>query len=87
MQDMLKSDRGINQIQGSVSLDDEDESHCTEIIPKMHLRENFKPWIESLQNRTYTEDGRTKKVQSDDYVNRITNRHWTKDNARHFKTD
>lgn len=87
MQDMLKSDRGINQIQGSVSLDDEHESHCTEVIPTMHLREKFQPWVESLQKRTYKENNKTVAVQSESYVNRITSRHWTAADARHFGTN
>ena len=47
--DLAKAGRGANQIQGTVSLDDEEEDDCTEIVPGMH--HNMIDWAQRLSKR------------------------------------
>lgn len=67
---LLSSGRGCNMIQGSVSLDDEDETNCTVILAGMqnHLGE----WWERCKARGQETDGA---------VHRITESMFTKDDA------
>ena len=43
---LAKNDAGINQIQGSVSFDNEDANNCTMIIPRLYNR--IREWADRL---------------------------------------
>jgi hypothetical protein len=60
--------RGFNQLQGSVSLDDETEKNCTIILPGMHDREKLKRWLSMLESRD--------QLPADGFVQQIKNEHW-----------
>jgi Phytanoyl-CoA dioxygenase (PhyH) len=49
LKDLVEHDRGKYQIQGTVSLDDEFEDDCTEIVPGMHQK--LAEWMPDLQKR------------------------------------
>jgi len=71
--------RGINAIQGSLSLDDEYEDDCTEILPGLHAR--MAEWHARIKDRpVYTSDPAA-------FVSRITEHHYTADDKIHFGID
>lgn len=51
----VEDGHGGNIIQGSVSLDDEDEGGCTEIVPGFHR--NIKSWLEKVEGRGHAPNG------------------------------
>jgi hypothetical protein len=68
---LLASSRGCNMIQGSVSLDEEDEESCTVIIPGMQHK--LQEWWERCKARGQDTDG---------FVHRITEQMFTAEDAR-----
>ena len=74
--------RGVDMIQGSLTIDDEDDKNCTIILPKMHRPENFTRWFDRVRSRN--PDNST---VLDNLVSRIDDTHWTKADANEFQTD
>ena len=70
------SQRGLDQIQGSVSLDDEQADDCTEIVPKMHP--HLAEWCKRIMQRG---------VKSNSYVNKITSKYLTKEDLKEWGTN
>jgi hypothetical protein len=69
-------------IQGSVSLDDEADDMCTEVLLGMHTREHIEDWHGRVAARMPD-----KKVLSD-WVNRVQDKKvWGPSDAEHFGTD
>ena len=73
---MVNDQRGINQIQGSLSLDDEDSNDCTILVPKMHT--HLAAWYKRLKQRGGLKDG---------YVHKIDDKLLTKQDLKDFDTD
>lgn len=76
---MIESGRGSNQIQGTVSLDQETENDCTEILPGLHDTDRMKKWVERRSDRG--------DLLGDGFVHRIEASHWTKEDARALGTE
>ncbi|KAL9048148.1 MAG: hypothetical protein Q9162_007841 [Coniocarpon cinnabarinum] len=77
-----RSGANINMIQGSVSLDDEDDANCTEILPGMHKEARFKEWFKDVKSRhPHIENC------LDNMVSTIKPTYWTAEDAQKFKTD
>jgi hypothetical protein len=74
--ELLKNSRGANMIQGSVSLDDEDETNCTVILPGMQHK--MSEWWDRVVER---------KQETDGFVHRITDRMFTKKDAEELGVD
>jgi hypothetical protein len=72
----LASGRGMNTIQGSLSLDEEVAGNCTEIIPTIHRR--LGEWWDRVKARNAAKDG---------FVLRVLDEQWTRDDANHFGVD
>ena len=71
--DFVRSGRGVNALQGSLALSDEDSGNCTELLLGMHRE--IATWHGRLIDRGYAKDG---------YVQRIDAEMWTKDDEAHF---
>jgi hypothetical protein len=74
--ELLAKARGSGMIQGSISLDDEDESNCTVILPGMHHK--LPEWWERVVARGQETDG---------FVHRITEQMFTKEDAKALGVD
>jgi hypothetical protein len=74
----VAQNRGIEQIQGTLSLDDEDEYGCTEVLPRMHKPNMLKQWIGLMEKR--------KCMPGDGHVNGILPEHWTSEEEKILKT-
>jgi hypothetical protein len=70
----LKYGRGINQIQGSVSLDNENDDNCTIIIPGLHKEALARQWLDRMEERGAQ--------PSDGFVNKIESKHFNKSDER-----
>jgi hypothetical protein len=77
----LADGRGGNMIQGTVSLDNETDHCCTEILEGMHTKEKLQEWYDRVKGRA------TKDKILDAYVNRIDDVIWNKSDKEHFETD
>ncbi|KAF7514661.1 hypothetical protein PCG10_005209, partial [Penicillium crustosum] len=71
--DFVRSGRGVNALQGSLALSDEDSGNCTELLLGMHRE--IATWHRRLVDRGYAKDG---------YVQRIDADMWTEDDEAHF---
>ncbi|KAJ5699211.1 hypothetical protein N7536_003877 [Penicillium majusculum] len=71
--DFVRSGRGVNALQGSLALSDEDSGNCTELLLGMHRE--IATWHGRLIDRGYAKDG---------YVQRIDADMWTEDDEAHF---
>jgi len=79
----LHDGRAGNMIQGSVSLDDEKDDCCTEILVGLHTREKLKEWYERVASRA-----KGNKKVLDAFVNRIQDKEvWSQADIEHFQTD
>jgi hypothetical protein len=85
----LHDGRSINMIQGSVSLDDETDDSCTQILmpthpdgKHFHLKETLKEW---LDRATAHSGGDTKVL--DGAVNKIDDKVFTKEDKEYFRAD
>ncbi|KAL2801931.1 hypothetical protein BJX63DRAFT_438336 [Aspergillus granulosus] len=67
--------RGINSIQGSMSLDDEDKKNCTEILPGMH--QHLAEWNSRVKARG---------EKLNNLVNKILPAQFSAEDAAYFKT-
>jgi hypothetical protein len=76
IENVLQDDATGLIIQGSVSLTDEDQDNCTEMIPKLHAR--FAEYWADLQERGVPQSG--------GLVNAITDRHFTETDKLKFQT-
>ncbi|RMZ78754.1 hypothetical protein DV736_g6690, partial [Chaetothyriales sp. CBS 134916] len=74
--ELVEQKRGAFQIQGSVSLDDETEDDCTEILPGMHKK--LAEWWPRLRERG---------LNKESFVHAITDEYFTKDDKADFGTD
>lgn len=71
--------RGINEIQGTLSLDDERSDDCTIILPGMHTR--MAEWHDRVKDRpAYSADPYS-------FVSRISDALFNADDKKHFNTD
>jgi hypothetical protein len=78
----LINGRGGNMIQGTVSLDDEQDDCCTEIILGMNSKEKIQDWYDRIVARHNKAD------VMDDFVNRVQDKKiWSPEDAEYFKTD
>jgi hypothetical protein len=68
--ELIAKSRGSGMIQGSISLDDEDESNCTVILPGMQHK--LAEWWERVVARDQETDG---------FVHRITEQMFTREDA------
>ena len=75
--DLAKAGRGANQIQGTVSLDEEKEDDCTEIVPGMHHK--MEDWAQRLAKR----EG----VKISGLVNAITPKVFNDEDKARYETD
>jgi hypothetical protein len=75
----IEADRGINQVQGSVSLDPETTKDCTEIIPGLHDKVKVAQWLKRMEQRNVP--------LGDGFVHKVTEAHFNQDDAKHFNTD
>jgi hypothetical protein len=75
--DLAKAGRGAYQIQGTISLDDEFDDDCTEIVPGMH--NNMDTWAKDLEGR----EG----VKLSGLVNAINDKVFTTEDKKKYKTD
>jgi hypothetical protein len=75
----VEDGRGLSQIQGSVSLDNETMKNCTTIIPGLHKKNVVKKWLENMKGRGVE--------LADGFIHKITDKHFTQDDKREFKTD
>ena len=73
---LLDDDRGACMIQGSVSMDDEDDDNATVIIPGMQYK--IREWWERCVARGQSSDG---------FVHRITETMFTRDDAKVLGVD
>lgn len=73
---LIANKRGYFQIQGTLSMDDEDESDCTEILPGMH--NHLEEWYDLLIKR---------QPKLNSYVHRIDSKMFTHDDAEKFQTN
>jgi len=69
--ELLANARGCNMIQGSISLDNEDNSNCTVILPGMQYK--LGQWWERVVERGQETDG---------FVHRITEQMFTREDAK-----
>ena len=74
--ELVRNNRGGYMIQGTVSLDDEEEGQCTQIIPGLH--KHIKDWWKRVDARD---------LRTESFVHRITKPMFDKSDADHFKTD
>jgi hypothetical protein len=72
---LAQSRRGASMIQGTVSLDNEEEDDCTIILPGMH--HHIDEWAKRIEDRG---------LSSDAFVHRITADHFNEDDAKAFGT-
>jgi hypothetical protein len=79
----LEDGRGGNMIQGSLSLDDESQDMCTELVPGMHRAGLSRQWYERVKARGTIRATRPLGAA----VNRIEANHWTYNDALHFGAD
>lgn len=70
---LIANARGADMIQGSVSLDNEDETNCTVLIPGMQRPGMLSLWWERCQQRGQETDG---------FVHRITEQMFTREDSR-----
>ena len=70
---MLKTGRGANMVQGTVSFTDEDVDNCTEVALGLH--HHMREWHELVQERG---------LETHDFVARIRDAHYTRDDAKSF---
>jgi hypothetical protein len=75
----VEADRGINQVQGSVSLDPETTKDCTEIIPGLHNKVKVARWLERMEQRNVP--------LGDGFVHKVTEAHFNQGDAQHFNTN
>lgn len=73
---LVKEGHGSDMIQGSVSIDNELQDDCTEIVPGMH--QHTREWLQRLVDRG-------EKMESN--VNKITDSILTQEDLEHFSTD
>ncbi|EFW15145.1 conserved hypothetical protein [Coccidioides posadasii str. Silveira] len=71
--DAITTGRGVNMIQGSLTLTAEEPGDCTEILPGMH--NHLEDWWGLVEERGLSTDG---------YVHRIKDTMYTKDDERKF---
>ncbi|KAJ5139428.1 hypothetical protein N7448_002836 [Penicillium atrosanguineum] len=76
LNDLFQTGRGHAILQGSLSLDDEDEQNCTELLYGMHR--HIHEWWASVRDRMETTDG---------YVQKIDGKNWTKEDAAKYGAD
>lgn len=74
--ELIANDRGSGMIQGSVSIDDEDDSNCTVIIPGMQHK--LAEWWQRCVDRGQKTDG---------FVHRITEAMFTREDAAALGVD
>lgn len=79
VEQLLSIGRGRTMIQGTASLDDEEESDCTVIIPKMHRY--LQQWRDRVEARN------PDKSVLNAAVSRIEREHWNDEDAEFFDTD
>ncbi|KIX06422.1 uncharacterized protein Z518_04398 [Rhinocladiella mackenziei CBS 650.93] len=72
---LAQSRRGASMIQGTVSLDNEEEDDCTIILPGMH--HHIDEWARQIEDRG---------LSSDAFVHRISADHFNEDDAKAFGT-
>lgn len=72
----LDEGRGVAMIQGSVSVDDEDDQNCTKILPTMHKQ--LRPWWNLVKERGLAKDG---------YIHVINSEMFTSADKEQFHTD
>jgi hypothetical protein len=78
----LRDGRGGNMIQGSVSLDNETNDMCTEVLLKMHTRARMEEWRRRVSLR------QPDKKALSDWVSRVQDKNvWGPSDAKHFGTD
>lgn len=65
--DLIATNRGASMIQGTVSLDDEDDSNCTEILPGMHR--HLHTWWDRVVARGKDTNGFVHRISTDVYSN------------------
>jgi hypothetical protein len=75
LKQLVEDDRGIHQLQGSVTIDNENKDNCTELVKGMH--HYSKEWYERLTARGEKMEG---------LVNRVTPKIFNEDDAKYFKT-
>ena len=74
--------RGWYQIQGTVSLDDEKDDDCTEILPSMH--HNITPWYNHLKAHAAVKGS---KVKLGGLVSKISSNLFTDEDKEEFDCD
>ncbi len=75
---LLADDRGGAMIQGTLSLDNEDDNNCTVLIPGMHIQNRLALWWERCQARGQGKNG---------FVLAITGDMFTRDDAHVLGVD
>ena len=81
-----ESGRGLNMIQGSLSLDDEAAPNCTVLVPEMH--KHLHEWYDRINARketATTEKGQ--KATMEAQVNRVLANDLTAEDLQHFGVD
>ena len=63
--ELIATDRGGNMIQGSVAIDKEDDSNCTEILPGLH--HHLSAWWDQVTARGMQTDGFVHKISASLY--------------------
>jgi hypothetical protein len=76
LNDLSRTGRGYAVLQGSLSLDDENDHNCTEILPGMHR--HLPEWWSEVRERQEVSDG---------HVQRIEPWMWTSHDALKYGTD
>lgn len=71
----LSRGRSANIIQGSVTLTDEDEANCTELLLGMHKDGLIQEWWTRIEERGLSTDG---------MVHNVTRQMWSQDDTDHF---
>lgn len=81
IRDYVDTGRGGNILQGSVSLTDEDDQNCTEVLAGMHKPGIMADWFGALKSRENERKGRS---LGDGYVTRIDPWMWIKDDEEKY---
>jgi hypothetical protein len=70
----IQTGRGLNMIQGSVSLTSEDTRNCTQVVPGLHKPDKLRAWMQLLK-------GRKGAALKSNFIHAIKDQHFTQEDA------
>lgn len=74
MKEMAQTGRGRNQVQGSLSLDNERPECDTTLVKKMHLEKNMRAWVKFMEDNNIPHDHYIKKIEEKHFPKELRDR-------------